>query len=162
MAISDVFSNQWLQLIFNGTAIPDIAQNASSPVTSLFFALHTANPGPGNLQNFAEAQYSGYTRIGVVRTSSGWAIDENTAILGNVVTFPEATAGSETLTHFSVGTDVSNYMIYSGPLNEDILIETGIAPQLNISLIIRQLPGNLSWDDMPGQWDDFPGQWDDA
>lgn len=46
MSKSDAFETDILGLIYNATAIPNIADNAAtSPLTELFVALHTADPG---------------------------------------------------------------------------------------------------------------------
>ena len=45
MGKSSTFDNDWLKLIFNATAIANIADNAAtSPLTNLYVALHTADP----------------------------------------------------------------------------------------------------------------------
>ena len=42
---TDVFENDILKLIFNASAIANLADNAaSSPVTKLYLSLHTADP----------------------------------------------------------------------------------------------------------------------
>ena len=65
--------NKILALIFNGTAWADIAENdTSSPLGSLYLALHTASPGIGNAQTTNEVAYTDYARKAVVRTTSGW------------------------------------------------------------------------------------------
>ena len=46
--ISNAFANDLLKLIFNATPIANLADNAaSSPLSSLYMALHTSDPGPG-------------------------------------------------------------------------------------------------------------------
>jgi hypothetical protein len=46
MSMGNTFENDIAKLIFNATAIANIADNAaSSPLTSLYVALHTADPG---------------------------------------------------------------------------------------------------------------------
>jgi hypothetical protein len=45
MAKANVTSNNWLKLLFNATAIANIADNAAtSPITTIAVALHTADP----------------------------------------------------------------------------------------------------------------------
>jgi hypothetical protein len=46
MSKSNAFENDLLKLIFNATAIANLADNAaSSPLTNLYVSLHTADPG---------------------------------------------------------------------------------------------------------------------
>ena len=46
MSLGNTFENDLMKLIFNGTAITSIADNAaSSPFTSYYISLHTADPG---------------------------------------------------------------------------------------------------------------------
>ena len=46
MSKGNTFENEILALIFNATAIADLAENdTTSPLTQLFVALHTADPG---------------------------------------------------------------------------------------------------------------------
>ena len=73
MSKSNVFENDLLKLIFNATPIAGLADNAaSSPVTNLYLALHTADPGEAGDQTTSEISYTGYTRLAVLRTSGGW------------------------------------------------------------------------------------------
>ena len=45
MSKSNAFESALLALIFNGTPIPDLADNdATTPATTLTVALHTADP----------------------------------------------------------------------------------------------------------------------
>ena len=56
---SSNFANELLKLIFNGTPIANIADNAaSSPITNWELSLHTALPTSG--QNHNEVTYTGY------------------------------------------------------------------------------------------------------
>ena len=51
MSKGDTFESDLLKLIFNATAIANIADNAaSSPLTNLFVPLHTADPGEAGSQ----------------------------------------------------------------------------------------------------------------
>ena len=68
------FCNDILALILNTTAIANIAQNnTTSPDTNFYFSLHTANPGTSDSQTTSEISYTGYSRVAVPRTTSGFA-----------------------------------------------------------------------------------------
>lgn len=132
-AKSTVFDTNLIALIFNATAIANIADNAaSSPLTSLYLALHTASPGVGGNQTTNEAAYTSYSRVAVARTSGGFTVSGATVTLAANQNFPTATGGSETETFFSVGTAASGTgkILYFGPLSPTIAVTTGATPQL--------------------------------
>ena len=98
------FENALLQLIFNATAISQLALNASSsPATNLCVALHTSSPAAGGTQSTNEAAYTSYARVLVARSSSGWTVSSNSVSPASTIVFPAATGGSETETYFSIG-----------------------------------------------------------
>lgn len=142
MPKSTSLSNSLLNLIFQGTAITGLATNATtSPLTSLYVALHTANPGVGGSQTTSEAAYTGYARVAVVRTSSGWT----TASTGStspvaVINFPAATGGSETESFFSIGTASTGagVVLYSGSITPTISVSSGVQPQLTTSTVVSE------------------------
>ena len=113
MSKSNVFENDLLKLIFNATPIAGLADNAaSSPVTSLFLALHTADPGEAGAQTTSEISYTGYTRLAVLRTTGGWTVTGNSVSPVADVLFPEMTGGAGgTATHASIGTLVSGIIL---------------------------------------------------
>lgn len=133
MAFGNTFENDLVKLIFNGTAIANIADNASvSPLTNLYLSLHTANPtGSGN-QTSSEAAYGGYARVAVARTSSGWSITNNVATLVAQATFPIALSGSETETYACIGTASSGTgkILAFAALAANIVVTTGVTPAL--------------------------------
>ena len=56
MAKSSTFESDLLKLVFQGAAIANIADNAaSSPLTSLYVALHTADPGAAGTPEIGRA-----------------------------------------------------------------------------------------------------------
>lgn len=134
MGKGNTFSNDVLKLVFNATAIANIADNAaSSPLTNLYVSLHTANPGPGGSQTTSEAAYTSYARMTVARTTSGWTASsaQSTNPVANI-DFPTATGGSETETHFGIGTAATGAgkLLYSGSITPTISVSTGITPRL--------------------------------
>ena len=75
MSATNAFETDLLELIFNGTTIANIADNAaSSPATNLYVSLHTADPGEGGDQSSSETSYGSYARVAVARTSGGWTV----------------------------------------------------------------------------------------
>lgn len=142
---SDVFENDILKLIFNATAIANIADNAaSSPNTNLFISLHTADPTDAGLQTANEANYTGYARVAVPRTTGGWTVATvagvTTAKPVAVITFPAATGGASTVTHFAIGTALSGggKVLYAGTCTPVITVTDGITPQLTTNTTVTE------------------------
>ena len=133
MSKGDTFENDLLKLIFNGTAIANLADNAAtSPLTNLFVALHTADPGETGNQSTNEVSYTGYARATVARTSGGWTITANSVSPTANIDFGACTAGTATATHASVGVAVSGAtkLLYSGALSPTISISAGVTPRI--------------------------------
>lgn len=136
MSKSDSLENGWLLLLFNAVTYANVAANAgASPLTSLYVAAHTADPGEGGAQTASEISYTGYSRVGIVRTSSGWTVTgSSVAPVTNPVVLGKCTAGSGTLTHFSVGelSTGAGRIFYSGPVTPNIAVVAGVTPKLDI------------------------------
>lgn len=134
MTKSNVYETDLLELVFNATAWPDLAENdTSSPATNLYVSLHTADPGDTGNQSTSEATYGAYARVAVARTSGGWTVASGAVTNAAAVVFPEATSGTNTITHFGVGTGASGagYLLYSGALTASLAVSTAIEPQFN-------------------------------
>lgn len=141
MSKSNTFENDWMKLIFNATAIANIADNAaSSPITNIYVSLHTADPGEAGTQTTSEATYTSYARVAVERTSSGWTVTNNSVSPAATISFPAATGGSETLTHFAVGTASSGTgkVLYKGSISPTIAVSSGVTPQLTTASTITE------------------------
>jgi hypothetical protein len=105
MPKGSTFANDLLKLVFNATPIANIADNAaSSPLGNLYVSLHTADPGRGGSQTTSEANYTGYARVALVRTSSGWTVTGNSVSPVAAISFGACTAGTNSITHFAIGT----------------------------------------------------------
>ena len=141
MSKGNTFESEILDLIFNATAIANLADNAaSSPLTNLYVSLHTADPGEGGDQTTNECAYTSYARVAVARTSGGWTITANSVSPVSAIAFPAATGGSETATHFAVGTAVSGTgkILYKGTVTPNISISSGVTPQLGTGTAITE------------------------
>lgn len=140
MSKGDTFENDFLKLIFNATAIADLAENdSSSPVTTLTVALHTADPGETGTQATSETAYTGYARQTVARTTGGWTVTNNSVSPVANIDFPECTASpGAAITHFSVGTGVSNKLLYSGTVSPNITMAVGVIPRLKTTSTITE------------------------
>jgi hypothetical protein len=153
MAKSTTFDNQFLSLIFNAIPIANVCDNAaSSPLTSLFVALHTADPsitagsgtvGQQNASEIAIAAYAGYARVAVPRSTVGWTVTGASVspTAGSPITFPICTGGTgATASFWSVGTALtgSNNILYSGPINPIIVCASGVTPILTTASTITE------------------------
>lgn len=141
MSKGDTFENDLLKLIFNGTAIGNMADNAAtSPLTNLYVSLHTADPGEAGSQTTSEATYTSYARVAVARTSGGWTVTANSVSPAAVISFPACTGSTNTITHFAVGTASSGAgkILYSGTVSPNIAVSTGVTPQLTTSTAITE------------------------
>lgn len=139
MSKGNTFENDWMKLIFNATAIANIADNAaSSPITNLYVSLHTGDPGEAGDQTTSESAYTSYARVAVARTSGGWTVSTNQATNVAAVTFPQCTGGSETLTYFAIGTAASGAgkILYSGALTSSLAVSTNVIPEFAASGIV--------------------------
>ena len=132
MSKSNTFENDLLKLIFNATPIAGLADNAaSSPVTNLYLALHTADPGEAGGQTTSEISYTGYTRLAVLRTGAGWSVTANSVSPVADVIFPEMTGGvGGTATYASISTATSGAgkILYKGALTPSITMTLAVSP----------------------------------
>lgn len=142
MSKSNTFENDLLQLIFNGVAINNLADNAASgPLTNLYLALHTADPGETGVQTTSEVAYTGYARVAVARTSSGWTVTGGSVSPVAAVEFGEMTAGTpSTATYVSVGTAQTGAgkILYSGAVTPSIACNVGVVPRLRTTSTITE------------------------
>jgi hypothetical protein len=142
MSKSNTFEADLLKLIFNATPIGNLADNAAtSPLTNLFVSLHTADPGEAGNEGTSEATYTGYARVAVVRTSSGWTISGTAptqAANAATVNFPACTGGSNTLTFFGVGfaSTGATEIMYSGALTASLAVSAGITPSIAAGALV--------------------------
>lgn len=134
MSASNAFENDVLLLIFNATAIADIAENPSGspgPNLGLYLSLHTADPGEAGDQSTNEATYTQYQRIFVIRTSAGWTVSGNQVTNAAEILFNQATGGSNTITHFGIGRSPTGAqrLYFSGALSQSLPVSAGIQPR---------------------------------
>lgn len=141
MAKGATFDNDLLKLILQAVGIANIADNAAaSPLTSLYIALHTADPGAAGNQTTSEAAYTSYARVAIVRTSSGWSVSSNVGSPVANIDFPQCTGGTNTITNFSVGVASSgaSKILWTGTVTPNISVSTGVTPRLTTSTTITE------------------------
>jgi hypothetical protein len=141
MSKGNTLENDILKLLFNATAIANLADNAaSSPNTNLYVSLHTSDPGEGGSQNTNEATYTSYARAAVSRTSGGFTVSGNSVSPAADISFPDCTGGTETITHFAIGTASSGTgkILYSGTVTPNIAVANGVRPILTTASTITE------------------------
>jgi hypothetical protein len=141
MSKSNTFENDLLKLIFNATAIANLADNAaSSPLTNLYVSLHTADPGEAGNQSTSETTYTSYARVAVARSAGGWTVTANSVSPVANIDFPACTGGTATITHFGVGSASSGtgVLYYSGAVSPSISVSSGVTPRLTTASTITE------------------------
>lgn len=104
MAKSNASANALVALMYNATAIANVADNAATaPITVVQIAAHTADPGAAGTQTTSEAAYTGYARPTPARTTGGFTCSNGTVTLVADASFGACIAGTATLTHWSAG-----------------------------------------------------------
>lgn len=136
MSKSNTFENDLLKAIFNATPIANLLDNAAvSPLTNLYMALHTADPGEAGDQSTSEATYAGYARVAVPRTSGGFTVTGNSVSPTSTIAFPAGTGGGGTATHVSIGVAASGSgkILYRGTLTPNITMGAGQTPTITVA-----------------------------
>jgi hypothetical protein len=142
MSKSNAYENDSLNLLFNATPIALVADNtATTPLTNLRIALHTGNPDEAGDQSTNEAAYGAYVRVNVARSTAGWtaSVAGSTSPVANI-DFAQATSGSETITHFSIGTATSGAgkVFYYGTVTPNITVSAGVQPRLTTASTVTE------------------------
>lgn len=127
MSKSNAFENQTLAKTFHDT---DYSWDAG---TTLYLSLHTADPGEADAQTTSEATYTSYARVAVARDATGWDLAGDTVSNDDLLQFPQATGGTNTITHVGIGTAASGagQLLYVGALVSPVSVSNGIQPQFN-------------------------------
>lgn len=141
MSKGNTFETELLQHIFNNSAIALIGDATGLPAAatagSLFVSLHTSDPGEAGNQTTNECAYTSYARVGVARSGAGWTVSGNSVVNAALVQFPQCTGGSETVTHFGIGTASSGTgkILYKGALSASLAVSSGIQPQFGATTL---------------------------
>jgi hypothetical protein len=125
---------------FSGSAITSLLANASSPLTSLYVSLHTADPTATGSQSTNEVSYTGYARVAVARTTGGFTVGTATVSPAATISFGACTAGTATATNWAIGTASSGAgnILYTGPISPSISISSGVTPQLTTASTVTE------------------------
>jgi len=142
MSKGNTFENDLLKLILQATAIANIADNAAaSPATNLYVSLHTSDPGEAGDQTTNETAYTGYARVAVARSGSGFTVTNNSVSPAANIDFAECTASAgAAITHFGIGTGSSGAgkLLYKGTVTPNITMAVGVIPRLKTTSAITE------------------------
>lgn len=130
-AKGNTFENDVVLKVFNDT---DFSWDAGA---NLFISLHTGDPGEAGSQTTSECAFGSYARVSVARSGAGFTVSGDTASNAAVISFPECTSGSETVTHVAIGTATSGtgQIIYKGSLTASRAVSSGITLQFAIGAL---------------------------
>jgi hypothetical protein len=78
----------------------------SAAAGNFYISLHTADPGAGGSQTTNEATYTGYARIPIVRSASGFTVASGVVSNAALAAFAACTGGTNSITHFGIGSRV--------------------------------------------------------
>lgn len=141
MSKGNTWETELLTLVFNNTDAALIGDatglRGSSTAGSLYVSLHTGDPGEAGTQTTSECAYTSYARVAVARSGAGWTVSGNAVTNAALVQFPQCTGGSETATHFAIGTASTSTgkILYKGALSASLAISSGIQPQFGATTL---------------------------
>lgn len=131
MSATNTTETAVLNLLFKGTTWTSLADNTvTSPATSFYISLHTADPGETGSQTTSEAAYTGYARIAVTRDGTGWTVSGNSATNTAQITFGQCTASPADITHVGLGLGSSGAgtLLLSNALSSTLTMAAGVTP----------------------------------
>jgi len=132
MAKGNTYAGESLAHLYTNTAVANVGDASglqpSATAGSIYIALHTADPGVGGSQNTSEAAYTSYARVAVARSGAGFTQTGQQVTNAADITFPQATGGNETETHWSTGTASSGAgkILHKGPLQSGAKLFTAV------------------------------------
>ena len=141
MSATNEFETNLLKLIYQNIAWANIGDanglQPSATAGNFYISLHTADPGETGDQTTSEAAYTDYARVAVERSASGFSISGNQISNAAAISFPLATGGNATATHFGIGTAASGagHLLKSGALDAPLAISNGITPSFAIGAL---------------------------
>ena len=134
MSATNALENGLLSLLFenaNYANVGDVTGLRGSTTAGVFYiSLHVANPNETGTQSTSEAAYTSYARVSVARSTAGWTVASGVCDNDAAINFPQATGGTESETHFGIGSDVSgsgNLFIW-GALISALAVSANVSP----------------------------------
>jgi hypothetical protein len=145
MSKSDTFENDLMKLIFNNISITNIGDAAgilqSAAAGSLYWSLHTGDPGETGTAVTNEAAYTGYARVAAARSSAAFTVTGNSVSPVANVDFGECTASAGgPITHFGIVNTASGAgkLLYSGTMTPNVTMAVGVIPRIKTTSTITE------------------------
>ena len=136
MSMSNTSETALLNLLFKNQAWANIGDASglqpSATAGNFYVRLHSADPGETGTGDTSEISYTGYAPVAVTR-GAGFIVSGAVVSNAGTVQFGECTAGTATVTHFSVcvGNGAGAAIVYRGALGATRNISAGITPLFN-------------------------------
>lgn len=109
-SITNAFRTSLLTHIFQNADIANIGDAAglqnSATAGSFYVSLMTTTPTDSTTGT--EANYTGYARVAVARTSGGWTVTDNNVSNTGLITFGKDTVGTNVIEGFGIHTALTN------------------------------------------------------
>jgi hypothetical protein len=143
MSKSDAWETGLLNLVFKNTDFATVGDatglRGSSTAGSLYFSLHTSDPGEAGSQTTNETSYTSYARVAVTR-GAGFTVTGDAVVPAAAVDFPACTGSTATITHFGIGTAGSGtgVLLYKGAVTPNISVSTGVTPRLTTATTVTE------------------------
>lgn len=144
MSKANSWENGVLDLLFTNTDYTGVGDagglRGSASAGSLYFSLHTADPGETGDQTTNEVAYTSYARKAVGRSGANFTVSGNSVALAANQDFPAGTGGTGTATHWGLGTASSSTgkLLYKGTLSPSITCGNGVTPRLNAGTVVTE------------------------
>ena len=140
MSMSNISETALLNLLFKNQAWANVGDASglqpSAAAGNFYVRLHSADPGETGTGGTSEIAYTGYAPVAVAR-GAGFNVSGAVVSNADTVQFGECTAGTATVTHFSVcdGSGAGAVIIYRGALGAPRNISAGITPLFNVGAL---------------------------
>lgn len=145
MSKSNTFENDLMLLLFNNTDIANVGDaggvRGSATAGSLYWSLHTADPGEAGTAVTSEAAYTGYARVAAARSGAGITVTGNSVSPPSNVDFGACTASAGgPITHFGIVNTSSGAgkLLYFGTVTPNITMAVGVIPRLTTASTITE------------------------
>lgn len=135
MARSNTLETGYLKLLYQNVDLANIGDatglRGSTTAGNFYAALFVTNPTDADIGT--EASYTGYARVPIVRTVSGFTVSGNVVSNAVQVLFPTNTGSTQTVFYVGVMTASSGGdLMHHGVLGSALETENGDAPKFEI------------------------------
>ena len=144
MSKSNALETAFLEHLFQNANIANVGDatglRGSTTAGSLYFSLHTADPGEAGSQTTSEVTYTSYGRVAKGRNGTDFTVSGNAVSVAADVVFPAGTGGSGTATHWGLGTASSGagVLLYKGAISPSIVTGNGVTPTLQAGTVVTE------------------------